>query len=72
MNDQLHLGTLLWGAVLTIAGAGLTAVGFGWWDFTPIDLRYAAPVLLVLIGIIILISSVSQNVHDRSGRGGES
>ena len=71
MNDQLHMGTLLWGAVLAIAGAGLTAVGFGWWDITTFDLRYAAPVLLVLIGTIILISSVSQNVH-RSNGGSES
>lgn len=72
MNDQLHLGTLLWGAVLAIAGAGLAAVGFGWWDITTIDLRYVAPVLLVLVGMIILISSVSQNVRDRSNGGGES
>ncbi|HSM45129.1 MAG TPA: hypothetical protein VK969_08960 [Acidimicrobiia bacterium] len=71
MNDQLHMGTLLWGVVLAIAGAGLTAVGFGWWEITAVDLRYAAPVLLVLIGTIILISSVSQNVHDRSNGGGE-
>lgn len=70
MNDQLHLGTLLWGAILTIAGAGLTAVGFGWWEITSIDLRYVAPVLLVLIGMIIVIGSVSQNVHDRPNRGG--
>lgn len=69
MSNRIHVGTLLWGAILTIAGALLTAIGFGWWEITTIDLRYMGPGLVVLIGIVILISATAQGVRDRPASG---
>ncbi|HUG32536.1 MAG TPA: hypothetical protein VMM14_06555 [Acidimicrobiia bacterium] len=69
MSNRIHVGTLLWGAILTIAGALLTAIGFGWWEITTFDLRYMGPALVVLIGIVILISATAQGVRDRSASG---
>lgn len=69
MNNRIHVGTLLWGAILTIAGALLTAIGLGWWEVTTFDLRYMGPGLVVLIGIVILISATAQGVRDRSASG---
>lgn len=61
MNNRIHVGTLLWGAILTIAGALLTAIGFGWWEVTTFDLRYMGPGLVVLIGIVILTSATARS-----------
>jgi membrane protein DedA with SNARE-associated domain len=58
MNDRFHVGTFLWGAVLTIAGAALAAAGFGWWDLSSIDLRYVAPAFVILVGVVILLGSL--------------
>jgi membrane protein DedA with SNARE-associated domain len=63
MNDRFHVGTFLWGIVLTITGAALAAVGFGWWELSTIDLRYVAPVFVILVGVVILLASL---VADRS------
>jgi membrane protein DedA with SNARE-associated domain len=63
MNDRFHVGTFLWGIVLTITGAALAAVGFGWWELSAIDLRYVAPVFVILVGVVILLASL---VADRS------
>jgi hypothetical protein len=60
MSDRFHVGTFLWGVVLTIAGAGLAAVGFGWWDLVVLDLRYAAPVFIIMVGAVILIASLAR------------
>ncbi len=57
MNDRFHYGTFTWGAILTITGAALAAVGFGWWDISSIDLRYVAPVFLVLVGAVMLLGA---------------
>jgi hypothetical protein len=69
MNDRFHVGTFLWGVILTIVGAALAAVGFGWWDLSSIDLRYVAPAFVVLVGIVILLGSLipgsRDNRHDR-------
>jgi membrane protein DedA with SNARE-associated domain len=59
MGERIHVGTLLWGLVLTLTGAALAAVGFGWWDISSIDLRYAAPVFVILVGIVILLGSLT-------------
>jgi hypothetical protein len=58
MNDRFHVGTFLWGVVLTITGAALATVGFGWWDLSSIDLRYVAPVFVILVGGVILLASL--------------
>jgi membrane protein DedA with SNARE-associated domain len=68
MSEQMHIGTFLWGLILTAAGAALAAVGFGWWDLDAIDLRYAAPVLVILIGAVILLSALTPRWWSRSDR----
>ncbi len=59
MSSRFHVGTFLWGVVLTLVGAALTAVGFGWWDITSIDLRYVAPVFVILVGAVIAITALT-------------
>lgn len=62
MGERFHVGTFVWGVVLTVAGAALAAVGFGWWDLSAIDLRYVAPVFVILVGGVILLGALtSQN-----------
>jgi hypothetical protein len=58
MTDQFHAGTFLWGVILTLAGAALAAIGFGWWEITSIDLRYVGPALVILIGLTILAGAL--------------
>lgn len=57
MNERLHVGTFLGGLILTITGAALTAVGLGWWDIAAIDLRFVAPVFVILLGAVIVAGS---------------
>jgi membrane protein DedA with SNARE-associated domain len=63
MNDQFHLGTFLWGSVLTVAGAALAAVGLGWWDIEGLDLRYVAPVMVILLGVVILVGALVRSTR---------
>ena len=58
MTDRVHVGTFLWGVALTLAGAAMAAVGFGWWDISSIDLRYVAPAFVILVGIVILAGAL--------------
>ncbi len=58
MDDRFHTGTLLWGVVLTLSGLFLTAVGFGWWDVSSIDLRYVGPGIVILIGVVVLLAAL--------------
>lgn len=67
MNDRMHIGTFLWGVVLTLAGAALAAVGFGWWDISAIDLRYVAPAFVILAGVVILLGALMRGMGDGSG-----
>ncbi len=60
MGEQFHVGTFVWGAILTLVGAALAAAGFGWWDVSVIDLRYAAPVFIILVGMVILLGSLTR------------
>jgi uncharacterized membrane protein YeaQ/YmgE (transglycosylase-associated protein family) len=59
MTDRFHAGTFLWGVVLTLTGAALASVGFGWWDISSIDLRYVAPVFVILFGAVILLGALT-------------
>lgn len=67
MNDRLSYSALMWGAVLTLAGAALTAVGLGWWDLAAINLALVGPVFVVLAGTAILLEALSRD----GGRRGE-
>jgi membrane protein DedA with SNARE-associated domain len=67
MSERFHVGTFLWGVILTLAGAALVAVGFGWWDVTSIDLRYVAPMFVILIGIVTLLGALMPGRRDDSG-----
>lgn len=58
MNKQFNVGTFSWGAILTLVGAALAAVGFGWWEITSIDLRYVAPVFVILVGIVMTLAAL--------------
>lgn len=58
MGSEIHIGTLLWGLVLTIWGVGLLGVGLDWWDLELLDLRYAGPILLVVVGAVILFGAI--------------
>lgn len=70
MTDRLHMSTFLWGVILTVVGAALAAVGFGWWDLAVLDLRYAAPVIVILMGGVILAGAFTRGDGDRSDMGG--
>lgn len=58
MADRFHPATFIWGVILTVAGAALAAVGFGWWDISGLDLRYIGPVLVILMGVTILAGTL--------------
>lgn len=66
MGDRFHVGTFSWGVVLTLAGAALAVVGFGWWDLSTIDLRYLAPVFVILVGVVILLGALRPGRQDES------
>jgi hypothetical protein len=59
MTDRFHVGTFVWGVVLTLTGAALASVGFGWWDISSIDLRYVAPAFVILVGTQILLGALT-------------
>ncbi|HVR31089.1 MAG TPA: hypothetical protein VMS74_00090 [Acidimicrobiia bacterium] len=61
MSDRFHMGTFLWGLILTISGAALAAVGFGWWSLDVFDLRYAGPLFVILVGAVIFVGALAQN-----------
>ena len=59
MSEGFHVATFLWGVVLTLIGAALAAVGFGWWDISSIDLRYVAPAFVIVVGMVILLGALT-------------
>lgn len=59
MGDRVHIGTMLWGLVLAIWGAALLGVGVGWWDFQLVDLRYAGPILIIIVGAVIAFGALA-------------
>lgn len=59
MGDRVHVGTLLWGLVLALWGTALLGVGVGWWDLDLLDLRYAGPILIIVVGAVILFGALA-------------
>lgn len=58
MTERFHVATFVWGVILTLSGTALAAVGFGWWDLSSIDLRFLAPALVILVGIVIVAGAL--------------
>ena len=67
MTDRFHTGTFLWGLVLTLAGAALAAVGFGWWELSTIDIRYVGPAFVILVGAVVLAGALTRGNGRRPG-----
>ncbi|CAN5844330.1 hypothetical protein BH23ACT4_BH23ACT4_05860 [soil metagenome] len=61
MSERFHRGTFIWGVVLTLVGAGLLGVGLEFWKLSRIDLNYAAPILVIVIGASILFGSLRRS-----------
>lgn len=61
MSERFHRATFIWGVVLTIAGAGLLGVGLDFWELSRIDLNYAAPILVIVVGASILFGSLRRS-----------
>ena len=56
---NLHRGTLLAGFVYLTVGLAFVAEALGWWDLQVGDLRYAGPLALVVVGIVIAFGSLA-------------
>lgn len=66
MGDRVHVGTLLWGLLLTAWGVALLGVGLDWWQFEMVDLRYLGPAVIIVIGVIVLLGALrSRDTQDR-------
>ena len=57
MMDRMHLPTFVWGAALTVFGIVFTLEALDVWEFSLGDLRYAGPIVLVAIGVILLFTA---------------
>lgn len=66
MGERFHVGTLLWGLVLTLWGFVLFGVGVDWWQLDLIDLRYVGPALIIVFGAIVLFSAMRS--REEAGR----
>jgi hypothetical protein len=57
---KLHIGTLFAGFVYLIIGLVFLAEAVGWWTFQWSDLRLIGPLALVLIGLAVLVGTVTR------------
>ena len=57
MMDRIHVPTFVWGAVLTAFGVVFTLEALEVWEFSIGDLRYAGPLVLVAIGVILVLTA---------------
>jgi hypothetical protein len=57
MMDRIHVPTFVWGAALTVFGLVFTLEALEVWDFALRDLRYAGPLVLVAIGLILVFTA---------------
>ncbi|QCB92984.1 hypothetical protein [Cellulomonas shaoxiangyii] len=64
-RDRARVGTIVWGVVIALLGAGVLAIAAGY----TIDLELAAIALLILAGLGLIIGPLVANA--RRGRGDE-
>ncbi len=57
MTDRIHVPTFVWGLVLTGFGIVFTLEALDVWEFSIGDLRYAGPLVLVAIGLILVLTA---------------
>ena len=57
MTNRMHVPTFVWGAVLTLFGVVFTLEALDVWEFSLGDLRYAGPLVLVGIGVILVFTA---------------
>ncbi|HKZ19307.1 MAG TPA: hypothetical protein VJQ57_04290 [Acidimicrobiia bacterium] len=57
---KLHVGTLFAGLVYLIIGLVFLAETAGWWTFQWSDLRLIGPLALVLIGLAVLVGTMTR------------
>lgn len=57
MMDRIHVPTFIWGAVLTAFGILFMLEAIDVWEFSLGDLRYAGPLVLVGIGVILVVTA---------------
>ena len=57
MTDRMHVPTFVWGVVLTAFGVVFTLEALDVWEFSLGDLRYAGPLVLVTIGVILVATA---------------
>ncbi|HJU81026.1 MAG TPA: hypothetical protein VJ796_04670 [Acidimicrobiia bacterium] len=57
---KLHIGTLFAGLVYLIIGLVFLAEAAGWWTFQWSDLRLIGPLALVLIGLAVLVGTMTR------------
>ena len=59
MNRGIHVWTLLSGLALAVWGAGLLGDGLGWWDLELADLRFAGPILIIAVGVVVVVGALA-------------
>lgn len=59
MGERVHIGTLLWGLLLTTWGVVVLGVGLEWWSIDLVDLRYAGPILIIVVGAVIVVGALA-------------
>jgi hypothetical protein len=57
---KLHVGTLFAGFVYLAIGLVFLAEAVGWWTFQWSDLRIIGPLALVLIGLAVLVGTMTR------------
>lgn len=61
MSDRIHIGTFVWGLVLTAFGGLFVAEALEVWEFTLRDFRYAGPIILVVIGVSLVLTNLRRS-----------
>ncbi len=61
---RVHTGTLLAGLVYLGLGAAFVAEAVGWWTLRLGDLQYLGPLALVVVGIAVVVGSLSRRDVD--------